>query len=134
MGYKNSPPYVQRQIDNMLREFRDFVRAYIDDIVVFSRTLEKHVNHLHQIFDLFSRLNISLNPKKSYLGYPTIQLLGQKDRYGHHRAGKDDHDRPVYEGGIVQRSTIEKGSTPSEKVFDYSIYNALSSNGWNATD
>ena len=77
MGYKNSPPYVQRQIDNVLRDFREFARAYIDDIVVYSRTLQEYLDHLRKIFGLFSRLNISLNPKKSYLGYPTIQLLGQ---------------------------------------------------------
>ena len=27
---------------------------------------------------MFSRVRISINPRKAYLGYPTIQLLGQK--------------------------------------------------------
>ena len=43
MGYKNSPSYVQRQIDGILRPFRDFVRAYINDIVIFSRTLDEYL-------------------------------------------------------------------------------------------
>lgn len=40
MGYKNSPPYVQRQTDNLLRAFRHFARAYVDDVVIFSKTFE----------------------------------------------------------------------------------------------
>ena len=32
MGYKNSPSYVQRQIDRLLREHRTFSKAYVDDV------------------------------------------------------------------------------------------------------
>ena len=83
MGYKNSPAYVQRQIDRLLRELRHFARAYVDDVVVFSRTLEEHVNHLRQVFTLFEKYGISINPTKAFLGYPSVQLLGQKvDSFG----------------------------------------------------
>jgi len=41
MGFKNSPAYVQRMIDGMLRAFRHICRAYVDDIVIFSTTLEQ---------------------------------------------------------------------------------------------
>ncbi len=34
MGYNNSPAYVQRQIDRLLRAYRAFAKAYVDDIVV----------------------------------------------------------------------------------------------------
>ena len=78
MGYKNSPAYVQRQIDRLLRALRKFARAYVDDVVVFSKTLEEHVDHLRQVFALFSKYGISINPAKAFLGYPSVQLLGQK--------------------------------------------------------
>lgn len=78
MGYKNSPVYVQRQIDRLLRKFRKFVRAYVDDVVVYFKTLEEYLNHLRQIFNLFVESGISVNPKKAFLGYPSVQLLGQK--------------------------------------------------------
>ena len=78
MGYKNSPAYVQRQIDRLLRALRSFARAYVDDVVVFSKTLEEHVDHLRQVFALFSKYRISINPVKAFLGYPSVQLLGQK--------------------------------------------------------
>lgn len=78
MGYTGLPAYVQRQIDGILREFRAFARAYVDDIVVFSKTLEEHLEHLRSIFQLFQKMNIALKPSKTYLGYPTVALLGQK--------------------------------------------------------
>lgn len=83
MGFKNSPPYVQRRIDTLLRDMRKFARAYVDDIVIFSQTLDEHINHLHQIFGLLDSFNVSLSPKKSFIGYPTVALLGQKvDAFG----------------------------------------------------
>ena len=78
MGYKNSPAYAQRQIDGILREFQEFAKAYIDDVVVFSATLEQHLDHLNKVFNLFEKYNIALKPSKTYLGYPSIALLGQR--------------------------------------------------------
>ena len=78
MGYKNSPAYVQRQINRLLREHREYARAYIDDIVIFSATLKNHVRHLRAVFGLFAKYNIAINPKKAFIDYPSVKLLGQK--------------------------------------------------------
>ena len=78
MRFKNSFLYVQRKIDAILRKFREFCRAYVDNIVVFSRTLEKYLCHLHKIFKLLNKYNISLSSKKSFLDYSTVVLLSQK--------------------------------------------------------
>lgn len=78
MGYKNSPAYVQRQIDGILRPYRSFSQAYVDDVIIFSRSLEEHLRHLSQIFKPFQDRNIVLKPSKTFLDYPTIALLGQK--------------------------------------------------------
>ena len=78
MGYRNSPAYVQRMIDRILRPFRKFCRAYVDDIVIFSANLEEHTRHLQLVFQALSEMNIHLSPKKSFLGYPSVSLLGQK--------------------------------------------------------
>ena len=77
MGYKGSPPYVQRQTDKMLRPFKDFTKAYVDDIIIFSHTLQEHLTHLRKVFSLFQEKRVSLSPRKSYLGYPSVNLLGQ---------------------------------------------------------
>lgn len=83
MGFKNSPPYVQRQTDHILRPHRAYARAYMDDIVVFSKTLTDHISHLRALFSLFNGLRICLSPAKSFLGYPSVSLLGQRvDGFG----------------------------------------------------
>jgi hypothetical protein len=43
MGNKNSVTYVQRLIDNILREVRESCRAYIDDLFIATETLPEHV-------------------------------------------------------------------------------------------
>src|SRR5436305_13943861 len=77
MGFRNSPPYVQRQMDRILRRYRAFARAYVDDVTIFSKTLEEHLQHLNTIFKLFDQLRISLRGTKSFLGYPSTTVLGQ---------------------------------------------------------
>ena len=78
MGFRNSPAYVQRMIDRILRPFRHFCRAYVDDIVIFSSSLEEHIKHLTLVFQALSEMNIHLAPAKAFLGYPTVSLLGQR--------------------------------------------------------
>lgn len=79
MGFKNTPPYAQRQIDRILREAgcQLFAKAYIDDILIFSETLEDHVQHLRAVFGALQAKNLTLSGKKAFLGFPSIQLLGQ---------------------------------------------------------
>ena len=78
MSYRNSFVYAQRQIDSILREYRHFARAYVDDIVVFFNSLEEHLRHLNQIFALFKRMNIALKASKIFLDYSIISLLSQR--------------------------------------------------------
>lgn len=78
MGYKNLPSYVQRQINQILRPYRHYARAYVDHIVVFSRTLKDHLRHLRQIFGVLRSNNISIKPAKAFIGYLSVQLYGQK--------------------------------------------------------
>lgn len=76
MGYRNSPAHVQRVMDQLLKPFAGFARAFIDDIVIFSDTAEDHLRHLKRLFRLFTDKNIAISPTKSYIGYPGVELLG----------------------------------------------------------
>ena len=78
MKYKRSPLYVQRQIDVMLRPFKNFAKAFVNDIIIFSRTLQKHLDHLRQIFELFRIKRVSLSPIKLFINYPSVILLSQR--------------------------------------------------------
>lgn len=76
MGFRNSPAYVQRYMDRLLRPHQTFCRAFIDDIVIFSETEDEHLRHLETLFQLFQGKNLTISPTKSWIGYPSAQLLG----------------------------------------------------------
>src|SRR5205085_238332 len=78
MKFINSVSYVQHQIDDILQSLHEFVQAYINDIIVFSKTLKKHKNHLHHFFSFFTEKNIVINLKKIFIEFSTIQFLDQK--------------------------------------------------------
>lgn len=78
MGYKGSSPYVQRQTDKLLRSYKNYVKAYMDDIIVHFSTLQDHLVHLHILFEMFRAKRISLAATKIFLTYPFVTLLGQR--------------------------------------------------------
>ena len=77
MKFKNSSTYVQKQTDLMLKDFRGFIRIYIDDIVIFFTSFEDHVKHLNMTFQRLAKYNVILSSKKSFLSYSSIILLSQ---------------------------------------------------------
>ena len=78
MRYKNSLTYVQRQIDRELREYRRYAKAYVDDVVIFSRNLQNHMTHLRAVFDILNINNITIKTVKVFIDYSTVQLFDQK--------------------------------------------------------
>ena len=78
MGYINSVAYVQREIDNILRDIRNWAKAYIDDIICGGSSLDDLLHKLRILFEIFLRYNISIKPTKLYLNYPDVGLLGQR--------------------------------------------------------
>ena len=76
MKYKNSSVYVQKQIDRILKSF-DFARVYVNDIVVFSKIMNEHFEHLRVVFRILKNNNISINFKKAFFEYSSITLLDQ---------------------------------------------------------
>ena len=78
MNYIDSFAYVQRQIDDILKKYRAFARVYVNNIVMFNKTLTKHINHLRKIFRLFKKMNIAFKSNKIYFDYFIVALLKQK--------------------------------------------------------
>jgi hypothetical protein len=76
--YKDSPLYVQRMIDIILRSYRQFIRYYVDDIVIFSKIFKEYIEYLDTIFELFNRIEITFKNLKIYFDYLSIILLKQR--------------------------------------------------------
>ena len=53
-----------------------FVIIYLDDIIVFSKSDEDHLQQLKQVFNKCKKFGLSLNPKKSFFVVEEGKLLG----------------------------------------------------------
>jgi len=53
-----------------------FMDAYLDDIVIYSDTLEDHVQHVKLVLDILKRERFYLNPEKLFFLAPELKLLG----------------------------------------------------------
>ena len=55
-----------------------FCRCYIDDIVIWSRTLEEHLGHLEEVFKRLREAGLKVHPGKCVFGADSIDFLGHK--------------------------------------------------------
>lgn len=76
IGFKNAPSFGQSFMDRLFFRHRDFIRVYIDDIVVFSDTFEEHIEHLCTLFETLTKHRLRISAEKSFIGYPAVKLLG----------------------------------------------------------
>ncbi|KAB5587895.1 Retrovirus-related Pol polyprotein [Ceratobasidium theobromae] len=78
-GFRNGPAVFQRVMTNVLAPFLwTFALVYIDDIVIFSKNVDDHCGHLHEVLQAIHKSGITLSPSKCFIGYESLLLLGQK--------------------------------------------------------
>ena len=77
ISYKKSFLYNQWITDKIFWSYKDFAWSYINDLIIFSKTLKNHKRHFSIIFFLFDRFEISLNKVKIYFKYSFIIFLNQ---------------------------------------------------------
>ena len=75
-GLCNAPSTFQRLMQRTLRGMSQFCNAYIDDILVFSDTVEEHIEHLRLVFQRLHDVGIKLHPLKCSLGRSMVPYLG----------------------------------------------------------
>ncbi|GBG63470.1 hypothetical protein CBR_g38088 [Chara braunii] len=57
-------------------ELRMFVVVYLDDILIFSKTLQEHQGHLKQVLEKLREANFKINPKKCEWAKTQVLYLG----------------------------------------------------------
>jgi hypothetical protein len=63
-------------MNDILRDFlHKFVTVYLDDVCIFSRTLEEHLEHLRQVLYRFKE-GLKLRLKKCFFGLQEMDYLG----------------------------------------------------------
>jgi hypothetical protein len=60
-----------------------FVFCYLDNLIIASRTLEAHHEHLRQIFIILQENGLQINPAKCVFAATAVELLGHRvDQHG----------------------------------------------------
>src|SRR5947207_14343111 len=75
MNYQEFSSYAQHMMNMIFKSYKFFICCYIDDIIIFSKTLKNHFKHLNIIFNLFDKMKITFKKVKTYLNYSSIILL-----------------------------------------------------------
>lgn len=79
MGLRNAPSIHQRRVTSALRHLIGKIcHIFLDDIVIWSRSLEDHDQHLRQVFEALRNAGLYVNPKKCHFFRTEIHFLGHK--------------------------------------------------------
>jgi hypothetical protein len=77
MGLCNSPAIHQRRMTSVLRELIGRIcHIYLDDIVIWSNSVEEHTQHIRQVLDALHKAKLFCNPKKCSFYLLELDFLG----------------------------------------------------------
>ena len=54
----------------------DYCFVYVDDVLIGSKSLEEHEQHLREVLSRMAEHSVVLNREKCVLGVPEVQFLG----------------------------------------------------------
>ena len=76
-GLTNAPATFQTLVNKVFRHFLNiFLIVYLDDIVIYSNTLEEHLEHLRQVLDVLRANELYAKPHKCVFGRSEIEFCG----------------------------------------------------------
>ena len=80
-GLCNAPSVFQRLMQQVLMGLNpldspDFVSVYIDDVLVFSETLNDHMEHLQKVITRIQSVGLKLKPAKCHFACREVKYLG----------------------------------------------------------
>ncbi len=76
-GLVNAPSVFQDFMHEVLREYlHRFILVYIDDILIYSRSLAEHRHHVAEVLQRLRQLRLFLKAEKCSFHQPSVQFLG----------------------------------------------------------
>lgn len=76
-GLTNAPGTFQSLVNDTLRPYLDvFCTAYLDDIIIYSDTLEEHTEHIHKVLKALEERDLQIVPEKCEWYTQKTEFLG----------------------------------------------------------
>ena len=80
-GLTNAPGVFQRLMERVLsglnpEDWPDYVVVYIDNVLVFSRTIDDHLEHLSRVIQRLHGAGLKLKPSKCHFIREEVEYLG----------------------------------------------------------
>jgi hypothetical protein len=76
-GLCNAPATFQRALDMILAKVKwNYALIYLDDVIIYSKTVEEHMTHLDEVLGLLRTAGASLKLKKCHFFQTKVNYLG----------------------------------------------------------
>ncbi len=80
-GARNAPATFQRLMHRIITTLNPevgpaFVAVYLDDVLIYSRSLEEHKRHLEAVIDCIAKAGLKFNPSKCRFTCQEVEYLG----------------------------------------------------------
>ena len=75
-GLKNAPSEFQRIMNDIYNPYSDFCIVYIDDVLIFSKSIDQHFKHLKTFYFATRKAGLAISNSKVSLFQTKIRFLG----------------------------------------------------------
>ena len=76
-GLTNAPASFQRALDLILSRFKwKTCLIYLDDVIIYSKSMEEHIDHVDGVLRCLSAAAVTLKIKKCKFFTSTVEYLG----------------------------------------------------------
>ena len=82
LGLKNSPSEFQKIMNDIFNPYSKFSIAYIDDVLIFSQTIDQHFKHLQIFINIIKQNGLAVSQTKINLFQTKIWFLGHNIHQG----------------------------------------------------
>ncbi|KAL8572672.1 hypothetical protein ACOMHN_049801 [Nucella lapillus] len=77
MGLSTAPATFQRLMQMTMNDLAfQILLVYLDDLLIYSKSFEEHLQRLQTVFDRLREVGLTLNPKKCHLVWAEVEYLG----------------------------------------------------------